>query len=66
MGDRLTGEEESEQASPKTYGDIFDEFLPEYIAIGMPYDLYWDGEYISKSCNEARTVTDIIYILPEE
>ena len=49
MGDRLTGEEESEQASPKTYGDIFDEFLPEYLAIGMPYDLYWDGEYGTKT-----------------
>lgn len=28
--------------------------------------LYWDGDIIDQGCNEARTVTDIIYILPKE
>ena len=48
MGDRLTGEDDPQQTESRTYGDIFDEFLPEYMAMGMPYDLYWDGEYGSK------------------
>ena len=47
MGGRLT-EEEPKQTSPTPYGDIFDEALPQYLAIGMPYDLYWDGEAGSK------------------
>lgn len=42
MGDRLT----EQTAYP--YGDMFDRLLPEYMAIGMPYDLYWDGEYGTK------------------
>ena len=49
MGDRLTEDQDSEQTVPKTYADIFDEFLPEYLAMGMPYDLYWDGEYGTKT-----------------
>ena len=50
MGDRLTEEDpESSQTVPKTYADIFDEMLPEYLAMGMPYDLYWDGEYGTKT-----------------
>lgn len=28
--------------------------------------LFWDGDIISKGCNESRTITDIVYILPEE
>ena len=28
--------------------------------------LFWDGEIISSACNANRTITDIIYILPEE
>ena len=49
MGDRLTEEEKKpKQTSPTPYGDIFDEFLPQYMAIGMPYDLYWDGEFGTK------------------
>ena len=48
MGDRLTGEQQSKQTSPTPYGDTFDRLLPEYMAIGMPYDLYWDGEYGTK------------------
>lgn len=27
---------------------MFDEALPEYLAIGMPYDVYWDGEFGTK------------------
>lgn len=50
MGDRLTWEESKpqEQTSPTPYGDTFDEALPYYLAIGMPYDLYWDGEFGTK------------------
>lgn len=44
MGDRLTAEEEPKQTSPHPYGDIFDEALPQYMAIGMGYDEYWDSE----------------------
>lgn len=45
MGDRLTEEErETRQASPTPYGDIFDELLPHYMAMGMTYADYWDGE----------------------
>lgn len=38
MGDRLT------ETSLTPYGDIFDEVLPSYMAMGMTYDQYWDGE----------------------
>ncbi len=48
MGDRLIWEEEPQQAEPRPYGDIFDQFLPEYMAIGMTYDEYWDGEFGTK------------------
>ena len=48
MGDRLTEEEKPKQTSPTPFGDMFDEALPEYLAIGMPYDLYWDGEFGTK------------------
>ena len=48
MGDRLIWEDEPQQAESRSYGDIFDEFLPEYMAIGMTYDEYWDGEFGTK------------------
>lgn len=48
MGNRLTDEEKSKQTESRSYGDIFDEFLPEYLAIGMTYDEYWDGEFGTK------------------
>lgn len=70
MGDRLTEEKESKQASPTPYGDIFDELLPQYMAMGMTYDQYWDGEvgmktaflkaYRTRMENEQR-VTDRNY-----
>ena len=45
MGDRLTDEEEEpQQTSPTPYGDIFDKVLPNYMAMGMTYDQFWDGE----------------------
>ena len=47
MGDRLT-EDAPQQTGPKSYGDIFDEYLPEYMAIGMTYTEYWDGEFGTK------------------
>lgn len=39
MGDRLT---ENQTSTP--YGDIFDNVLPDFLAMGMSYDDYWDGE----------------------
>jgi hypothetical protein len=48
VGDRLTGKDDPQQTVAKSYGDIFDEFLPEYLAIGMTYDEYWDGEFGTK------------------
>ena len=33
---------------------------------GDSAQMYWNGEIISKSRNESRVVSDIIYILPEE
>ena len=47
MGDRLT-EDAPQQTESRSYGDIFDEFLPQYMAIGMTYDEYWDGEFGTK------------------
>ena len=44
MGDRLTEEQIRRQASPTPYGDTFDELLPHYMARGMSYQDYWDGE----------------------
>lgn len=37
MGDRPLN---SERFSPKA---VFDEAFPQYLAIGMSYELYWDG-----------------------
>lgn len=57
MGDRLTEKEKSKQTSPTPYGDTFDEFLPEYLAIGMTWDEYWDGEYGTKTaCRKAYRI----------
>ena len=44
MENRLT-----EKPSDHPYGDAFDAFLPHYLAMGMPFDLYWDGEYGTKT-----------------
>ncbi len=33
---------------------------------GASAQMYWDGEIINRSCNEGRTISDIIYLLPEE
>ena len=48
MGNRLTKEDDPQQTVAKSYGDIFDEYLPEYMAIGMTYTEYWDGEFGTK------------------
>lgn len=37
------GSELVDRSSP-SYTEIFHEQLPYYIAIGMPYDLYWNGD----------------------
>lgn len=37
------GGEGSENSIASCYTDIFYENLPYYLAIGMPYDLYWEG-----------------------
>ena len=47
MGDRLT-EDDPKQADTRSYGDIFDEYLPEYLAIGMTYEEYWEGGFGTK------------------
>lgn len=44
MGDRLTEEQQPTQTAHKTYGEIFDEQFPYYLAIGMTPEEYWDGE----------------------
>ena len=44
MGDRLTESEESSQTALRSYGDIFDEAFPHYLAMGMSPEEYWDGE----------------------
>lgn len=41
MGDRLT---EKESDGPQSFGDIFDALCPQYMAIGMTPEQYWDGE----------------------
>ncbi|MBQ1820007.1 MAG: phosphodiester glycosidase family protein [Clostridia bacterium] len=33
---------------------------------GASAQMYWNGDIISKSCDEGRKISDIIYILPEE
>lgn len=43
MGNRLTGEQDSQQAGDP-YGDIFDELFPHYLMMGMTPEQYWDGE----------------------
>lgn len=48
MEDRLTREKKSKQTSPTPYGDMFDELLPHYMAMGMSYDEFWDCEYGTK------------------
>ena len=49
MDDRLTEKDKSKRSSPTPYGDIFDELCPHYMAMGMPYDLYWNGEVGTKT-----------------
>lgn len=49
MGDRLTEGDNPRSSSLTPYGDIFDELCPYYMAIGMPYDLYWNGEVGTKT-----------------
>lgn len=44
MGDRLTDGKKSEQTVHRTYGDIFDEYFPHYLLMGMSAEQYWDGE----------------------
>ena len=54
MGDRLTEEKETKQTSLTPYGDIFDEALPQYMAMGMSYDEFWNGECGTKrACRKA-------------
>lgn len=47
MGSPLTEEgqpEQSRRTSKTPYGDLFDELLPQYMAIGMTYEQFWHGE----------------------
>ena len=57
MGDRLTEGDQPKQTSPTPYGDAFDEALPHYMAMGMSYDEFWDGEYGTKrACRKAYQI----------
>lgn len=57
MGNRLTEDDKPPQVSATPYGDIFDELLPQYMAIGMTYDQYWDGEVgMKKAFREAYKI----------
>ena len=57
MGDRLTEEDSPKQASPTPYGDTFDEALPHYLAMGMTWNEFWDGEYgTKKACRKAYRI----------
>lgn len=57
MGDRLTEEDNPKQTSPTPYGDMFDEALPHYLAMGMTWDEFWDGEYgMKKACRKAYRI----------
>ena len=57
MGDPLTGEDGPKPQSQTPYGDVFDELLPHYLAMGMSYDDYWDGEYGMKTaCRKAYQI----------
>ena len=56
MGDRLI-QDNPKQTSPTPFGDTFDELLPHYMAMGMGYDEYWDGEYgTKKACRKAYRI----------
>ena len=49
MGDPLTEEnEESGRTGYRTYGEIFDECFPHYLAMGMTPEQFWDGESFLK------------------
>ena len=57
MEDRLTEDDKPKQTSPTPYGDIFDEALPHYMAMGMTYDEFWEGEYgRKKACRKAYQI----------
>ena len=57
MGDRLKEEDNPKQTSPTPYGDMFDEALPHYLAMGMTWDEFWDGEYgMKKACRKAYQI----------
>lgn len=57
MGDRLTEEDSPKQTSPTPYGDMLDEALPHYLAMGMTWDEFWDGEYgMKKACRKAYRI----------
>lgn len=36
--------EGAEKPPPPTHTEIFYKYLPYYLSIGMPYDLFWDGD----------------------
>ena len=44
MGDRLTEDYNTQQTDHRTQGEIFDEYFPHYLLMGMTPEQYWDGE----------------------
>lgn len=54
MGDGLTGEKPKEVL---TYSKVFREAFPQYLAIGMSAEEFWDGEpWLVKSYREAYRI----------
>lgn len=43
-GESVTTDEPSEQRTPQTLTEIFREAFPYYLAMGMTYDEFWNGE----------------------
>ena len=55
MGDGLTGE--PSEPEPKTWGEVFDEAFPHYLAMGMTPEQYWDGEsWLKRSYRKAYRI----------
>ena len=43
-GELLTSPNGGEQSPPVTYSEVFREYLPFYLSIGMPMGEYWNGD----------------------
>lgn len=49
------GDGETPKSPTPSYTEIFYKYLPYYLSIGMPYELYWEGDVcLVKSYREAE------------